>query len=60
MRKNRIRREKSESEILVNGFIVARVNRKTEPEVAAAPLATASRAWAKPKLPMQNQRDSAT
>jgi hypothetical protein len=31
--KSRIRREKSESEILVNGFIVARGNHEPEPEV---------------------------
>jgi hypothetical protein len=38
--KTRFRREKSESEILINGFIVARVHYKAEPEVEASLFAT--------------------
>jgi hypothetical protein len=40
-KKNRIRPEKSESEILVNGFILARINRKSKPEVEEDGSATA-------------------
>jgi hypothetical protein len=40
-KKSRIRREKSESEILVNGSKVARVNQESGPEVVGARFATA-------------------
>jgi hypothetical protein len=40
-KKSRIRREKSESEILVNGSKVARINQESGPEVVGARFATA-------------------
>ncbi len=59
MQKSRKTREKSASEILVYGFIVARVNRKSEPEVEAPRFATAARAGAPPEFPIENQCDRA-
>jgi hypothetical protein len=59
MQKSRKRREKSASEILVYGFIVARVNRKSEPEVEAPRFATAARAGAPPEFSNENQCDRA-
>jgi hypothetical protein len=56
-RKTRIRREKCASEILVNGFNVARVHHKTQPEITDARRATASILAPWPHFPMQNQCD---
>jgi hypothetical protein len=50
--------EKCASEILVYGFIVARVNRETEPEVAVPDGATQSDAATWPEFLKKKQSDT--
>jgi hypothetical protein len=59
MQKSRIRREKSESEILVNGFILARIYHKARPGVVAGRFATAANPAPRPGFIQENQSDSA-
>jgi hypothetical protein len=54
-KKSRIRREKSESEILVNGYDVARVNQESPPWVAARRCATARDRAPGVDFPLRNQ-----
>jgi hypothetical protein len=57
--KSRKRAEKCESEILVNGFIVARVDHKTKPQVVRRALATASQSPVIAEFTQENQQDRA-
>jgi hypothetical protein len=57
--KRRNRAEKSTSKILVNGFILARVNRKTKPEVVYPVFFQPRRAWVRRDFLHENQQDTA-